>query len=718
VSALGVLAEPAAQYARALARVAAQVVAEDLAGVYLYGSGATGPFAPGRSDLDLVVVVRDWLDDEQVGLLLERLRQVRRPRSVKGLDLWVVPAAAAAVQQPTPGFVAWILTAIDSELIGGPEHPGDARLVLILSECRGHGIAVIGPPAATVFGPPVIPWLLEAMRVDLSLVGAAGWYRVLNACRTMHYLETGVMCDRIRGADWARGRLPDGELIDLALQWRQTGSGRPMIPDRVAAFVHPVLARLEQASGVLSPPPVPAEETKPRVTVHDEYPLVSCVLLAPSDPELLALAARRFGEQDWWNRELLVLERDFGMAQRTLTADDRIRVVALPPDEVEEWAGFALQEAKGPIIATWDPFTWYAPGRLTQQVRELLSTSAPRLVAPSVLAYDPRSRSARRLHSSTRLEQVSLCAMRHAWDQLGTAARRGERSDLGVFIGVPDQGEGDPAVVADVQALIGEELDAYVVAVVTATSPGSWQPSVSCLMPTYNRRAFAARAIHYFCQQDYSNAELLILDDGENPVADLVPRDDRIRYLRMDGRGTIGHKRQLLCEAADGDVLVQWDDDDWYGASRLRRQIAPLAAGCADIAGILKSYLMDLTTFRFFHGGPPLHEGNLHASIIAGTLAFTRPAWRSTGGYPNVSIGEEVALLRTVLDRGGRVAPIVNDGMYICVRHHANSWRLKYDAERGPAGWAEVAPPEFLSSEDLAFYRSLHGVRMGERAPG
>jgi hypothetical protein len=483
-----------------------------------------------------------------------------------------------------------------------------------------------------------------------------------------------------------------------------------MDPQRVDAFVEPVLARLEGRAGAAALLGVPEVETQPRVMIVDDHPMVSCVLRAPEHPELLALAARRFVEQHWSQRELLVLEPSFGATANTLPSDDRIRTVTLPPAEATEWAGYALQDAKGPIIATWDAATWYAPDRLAQQVSELLSTNAQRLVAPSVLAYDPQARQARALQDPATLEQVSLCARRHAWDQFGTVARRGERGDLAVRLGPigGDRGAGEPASLADVAALLGGELETYVVAVVTATASAPWLPAVSCLMPTYNRRAFAARAIRYFTPQVDPNRELVVLDDGEDPVEDLVPRDDpAVRYLRLDERGTIGRKRQIACESADGDVMVQWDDDDWYGPTRLSRQVAPLAAGTADIAGILKGYLMDLPTFRFFKGGPPLHEGNLHASIVAGTLAFTRPAWRSTGGYPDCSIGEEVALLRAVMERGGRVAPIVNDGMYICVRHHANSWRLYYDAQRGPAGWTEMAPPEFLPAEDLAFYRGL-----------
>jgi hypothetical protein len=35
----------------------------------------------------------------------------------------------------------------------------------------------------------------------------------------------------------------------------------------------------------------------------------------------------------------------------------------------------------------------------------------------------------------------------------------------------------------------------------------------------------------------------------------------------LDERSTIGYKRNVACQVARGDIVVQWDDDDWYGAA-------------------------------------------------------------------------------------------------------------------------------------------------------
>src|SRR5262249_27225606 len=85
-------------------------------------------------------------------------------------------------------------------------------------------------------------------------------------------------------------------------------------------------------------------------------------------------------------------------------------------------------------------------------------------------------------------------------------------------------------------------------------------PLISCIMPTANRRVFARQAVRYFQRQDYANRELIILDDGNQKIADLIPPDGRIRYFEMDRRQTMGAKHNLACDLARGDVIVHWDD--------------------------------------------------------------------------------------------------------------------------------------------------------------
>src|SRR5665213_2014872 len=95
------------------------------------------------------------------------------------------------------------------------------------------------------------------------------------------------------------------------------------------------------------------------------------------------------------------------------------------------------------------------------------------------------------------------------------------------------------------------------------------RPMISCIMPTFNRRPFVPNAIRYFLRQDYENKELIIIDDGVDDVKDLIPQTGNIRYFRLDAKISLGAKLNLACEYARGNIIANWDDDDWYASRRL-----------------------------------------------------------------------------------------------------------------------------------------------------
>lgn len=111
-------------------------------------------------------------------------------------------------------------------------------------------------------------------------------------------------------------------------------------------------------------------------------------------------------------------------------------------------------------------------------------------------------------------------------------------------------------------------------------------PLVSCIMPTANRQKFLPLAIDNFMAQDYANAELVIIDDGLEPATHLIPDDPRIRYFYTEPLGTIGVKRNYACEQANGEIIMHWDDDDWYAPDWIYKQFCALTDSAADIAGL------------------------------------------------------------------------------------------------------------------------------------
>ena len=119
-------------------------------------------------------------------------------------------------------------------------------------------------------------------------------------------------------------------------------------------------------------------------------------------------------------------------------------------------------------------------------------------------------------------------------------------------------------------------------------------PLASCIMPTADRRPLIPQAIRHFLRQDYPSRELIILDDGTDSVADLIPQDERIRYLRLARKLSMGVKHNLACEMARGEIIVHWDDDDWMSSRRISYQVHELLQQPAEsICGLSRILFFD-----------------------------------------------------------------------------------------------------------------------------
>jgi glycosyltransferase involved in cell wall biosynthesis len=223
-------------------------------------------------------------------------------------------------------------------------------------------------------------------------------------------------------------------------------------------------------------------------------------------------------------------------------------------------------------------------------------------------------------------------------------------------------------------------------------------PLVSCIMPTRDRRRFVEQSIWYFLRQDYPRKELVVVDDGDDRVEDLIPSDDRIRYVALPARQTIGAKRNIACELARGELVAHWDDDDWMSPERLSSQVAALDESGADVCGADEVLHYRVETGDAWIRGAP----NGHPWLSGGTLVYRRSTWNEAR-FPDVGVGEDRAFVERVPP--GRVHALRDPAFYVGVIHKTNAagttpsgshWR--------PATFDEV---ERRLASDRRFYLEL-----------
>ena len=231
--------------------------------------------------------------------------------------------------------------------------------------------------------------------------------------------------------------------------------------------------------------------------------------------------------------------------------------------------------------------------------------------------------------------------------------------------------------------------------------PGPEPPLISCIMPTHGRPAFVAQAIAYFQRQDYPARELVIVhrEDADVPEGAAGPG---VRIVRT-GEASIGAMRNAAVEAARGDIIAHWDDDDWHGPRRLSRQAVPILQGVADITGFNDTLFMVVPTREFWSVSPELHARLFVEDISGGTMMFRREIWRRSGPYPRISLREDAELLIRAMRGGARLCRLRGRDDYLYVRHGRNTWTFAEGTYLQREDWLRVDEPESLAP-DLDFY--------------
>jgi len=99
-------------------------------------------------------------------------------------------------------------------------------------------------------------------------------------------------------------------------------------------------------------------------------------------------------------------------------------------------------------------------------------------------------------------------------------------------------------------------------------------PSISVIMPLYNKRPYVRRAIESVRQQTMDEWELIIIDDGstDGSTSEIPADDKRIRLLQQKNAGP-GAARNYGIREARGEIITFLDADDVYYPHKLKEEM-------------------------------------------------------------------------------------------------------------------------------------------------
>jgi len=195
------------------------------------------------------------------------------------------------------------------------------------------------------------------------------------------------------------------------------------------------------------------------------------------------------------------------------------------------------------------------------------------------------------------------------------------------------------------------------------------RPLVSCLMVTRGRLFPSRFAVDCFRRQTWPERELVLVCDAPGTPVELYCRelgDSRIRVVTPPTPvASLGELRNLSLQAARGDWICQWDDDDLYHPQRLELGMLLLQSMMADAVFLTRWMLWSPTARKIGVSGAREWEGSMLARRAA------------VPAYPGLARGEDTAVMHAMLGRG-RIALLDAPWLYTYVQTGANTWTAQH----------------------------------------
>jgi hypothetical protein len=209
--------------------------------------------------------------------------------------------------------------------------------------------------------------------------------------------------------------------------------------------------------------------------------------------------------------------------------------------------------------------------------------------------------------------------------------------------------------------------------------------------------------------------ELIILDGSEFPNPDfrlanhLIDSSDGFHTIQYYHEPSKPHTKtgplhNRACELAQGDIIIQWDDDDWQAPDRIIRQIYALngADSFTSALALTSQYygyhLADKKAFRSRCWGNGLGS-------LGSAFAFHRSVWEKVP-FRNVDQAEDQGFLEDCIKADIPIYDMKDPSYFIYIRHNQNGSahsNNNYELE------ATIASRSILS-EDINFYDELSEI--------
>lgn len=209
---------------------------EDLTGIYLHGSLAMGCFNPNKSDIDLIIVIRNNITDIQKLQFMNHVVELNKLAPSKGIELSIVKKEyCRKFLYPTPFELHFSNTHLQWFIDNPTDYVHkmngtDKDLAAHFKVIMKYGIVLYGEEINNVFADVPRKDYIDSIWSDIA--GAKEEileepiYIILNLCRVAAFLKNDLIISKKQGGEWALQNLPAQyhTLISNAVQHYMLGN--------------------------------------------------------------------------------------------------------------------------------------------------------------------------------------------------------------------------------------------------------------------------------------------------------------------------------------------------------------------------------------------------------------------------------------------------------------------------------------------------------------
>jgi len=155
------------------------------------------------------------------------------------------------------------------------------------------------------------------------------------------------------------------------------------------------------------------------------------------------------------------------------------------------------------------------------------------------------------------------------------------------------------------------------------------KPTVSVVIPTYNRAHLIGMSIQSVLDQTYQDFEIIVVDDGSTDNIEEVVRsfsDPRIKYVKHQENRGGSAARNTGIELAKGEFIAFQDSDDEWFPEKLAKQMKVFENAPMEVGVVYTGFLRIVNDKRIYipQSWVKQKEGNIHEELLKGNFVTTQ----------------------------------------------------------------------------------------------